>query len=299
MTPMEQAQLRILKILSEEPGISQRQLAVRLGISLGKINYLLKALLEKGLIKAGNFRRNDHKLGYLYLLTPEGMKAKISLTRAYLARKEAEYQALREEIETMRAYLALQEGAALRAEQAEVPDAAGSAANDYISRCHDLKYQETLFELMARQYEIARLDEAREGALVQVVDAAVPPELESRPRQALVAVVTTLATGLLLLVYVFLHRALRNTHATAEGAQKQAALRAAFGGPRGKRRISGASQSTAMPRSQPSPSSQGCRVARLVALCRAAGIKATDGIQPTCGRQFPVSRLQPSYSGHR
>jgi len=107
---MEQALLRILKILSEEPGVSQRQLAERLGISLGKINYLLKALLEKGLIKAGNFRRNDHKLGYLYLLTPEGMKTKLRLTRAYLDRKEAEYEALRREIETMRAYLARPEG---------------------------------------------------------------------------------------------------------------------------------------------------------------------------------------------
>ena len=109
MTPREQALLRILKILSEEPGISQRQLAERLGISLGKINYLLKALLEKGLIKAGNFRRNDYKLGYLYLLTPEGMKAKLRLTLAYLDRKEAEYEALRREIETMRAYLARSE----------------------------------------------------------------------------------------------------------------------------------------------------------------------------------------------
>ena len=109
MTPMEQAQLRILKILSEEPGVSQRQLAERLGISLGKINHLLKALLEKGLIKAGNFRRNDYKLGYLYLLTPEGMKAKLRLTLAYLDRKEAEYEALRREIETMRAELVEQD----------------------------------------------------------------------------------------------------------------------------------------------------------------------------------------------
>lgn len=72
MTPREQAQLRVLKIVSEEPGITQRQLAERLGVRLGKTNYLLKALLEKRLIKADNFRRNDHRLGYLYLLTPEG-----------------------------------------------------------------------------------------------------------------------------------------------------------------------------------------------------------------------------------
>lgn len=98
MTLREQAQFRILKILAESPGITQRALAGQLGVSLGKINYLLKALLEKGSIKAGNFRRNDNKLGYLYLLTPEGIEQKLSLTRAYLARKEAEYQALRAEI---------------------------------------------------------------------------------------------------------------------------------------------------------------------------------------------------------
>jgi EPS-associated MarR family transcriptional regulator len=98
MTPREQAQLRILKNLEDSPGISQRALAERLGISLGKTNYLLKALLEKGLIKVGNFRRSGSKLGYLYLLTPQGIEQKLSLTRAYLARKEAEYEALRAEI---------------------------------------------------------------------------------------------------------------------------------------------------------------------------------------------------------
>ncbi|QXP94865.1 MarR family EPS-associated transcriptional regulator [Methylococcus capsulatus] len=98
MTPREQAQLRILKNLEDSPGISQRVLAERLGISLGKTNYLLKALLEKGLIKVGNFRRSGSKLGYLYLLTPQGIEQKLGLTRAYLARKEAEYEALRAEI---------------------------------------------------------------------------------------------------------------------------------------------------------------------------------------------------------
>lgn len=109
MTPREQAQLRILKIVSEEPGISQRQLAERLGVSLGKTNYLLRALLEKGLIKADNFRRNDHKLGYVYVLTAEGIKTKLKLAGDYLARKEAEYIALKLEIEAMRSELAQQD----------------------------------------------------------------------------------------------------------------------------------------------------------------------------------------------
>ncbi|MEF8752386.1 MAG: MarR family EPS-associated transcriptional regulator [Accumulibacter sp.] len=90
MTPAEQAQLRILKIVDAEPAISQRQLAERLGVSLGKINYLLKALLDKGHIKAGNFLRAEDKAKYVYLLTPEGISAKLQLTRNYLARKEQE-----------------------------------------------------------------------------------------------------------------------------------------------------------------------------------------------------------------
>ena len=94
----EEAHLRILKIVSEKPDISQRQLAVRLGVSLGKTNFLIKALLEKGLIKAGNFRRAENKVEYLYLLTPKGVGAKLRLTRAFLIRKEAEYEGLRTEI---------------------------------------------------------------------------------------------------------------------------------------------------------------------------------------------------------
>lgn len=102
MSSHEEAHLRILKIVSAEPEISQRQLAARLGVSLGKANFLIKALLEKGLIKAGNFRRAENKFKYVYLLTPKGLGARIHLTRAYLARKEAEYEALQAEIQALR-----------------------------------------------------------------------------------------------------------------------------------------------------------------------------------------------------
>ncbi len=98
MSSHEEAHLRILKTVSAEPDISQRQLAVRLGVSLGKTNFLIKALLEKGLLKAGNFRRAENKFKYVYLLTPKGFGEKVRLTRAYLARKEAEYEALKTEI---------------------------------------------------------------------------------------------------------------------------------------------------------------------------------------------------------
>ena len=102
MTSHEEAHLRILKIVNTEPDISQRQLAIRLGVSLGKTNFLIKSLLEKGLIKAGNFRRSENKLGYAYLLTPKGLGAKVRMTRAYLARKEAEYEALQAEIRSLK-----------------------------------------------------------------------------------------------------------------------------------------------------------------------------------------------------
>ncbi|MBN8453835.1 MarR family EPS-associated transcriptional regulator [Accumulibacter sp.] len=109
MTPAEQAQLRILKIVDAEPAISQRQLAERLGVSLGKVNYLLRALLDKGHIKAGNFLRAEDKSKYAYLLTPEGISAKLHLTRNYLARKEQEYLTVKAEIDAMRAELGVHE----------------------------------------------------------------------------------------------------------------------------------------------------------------------------------------------
>ncbi|MBU1664764.1 MAG: MarR family EPS-associated transcriptional regulator [Gammaproteobacteria bacterium] len=106
MTPAEQAHLRILKIVDAEPEISQRQLAEKIGVSLGKANYLHKALLDKGHIKAGNFLRAEDKFKYAYLLTSEGIAAKLQLTRDYLARKEQEYVAMKTEIEAMRDELA-------------------------------------------------------------------------------------------------------------------------------------------------------------------------------------------------
>lgn len=110
MDPRLDAHLKILNLIADAPELNQRQLAERLGISLGKTNYLIRALLDKGHIKANNFRRSDNKLAYLYLLTPEGARDKLKLTRAYLARKEAEYNALRAEIAEMRAKLAEEEG---------------------------------------------------------------------------------------------------------------------------------------------------------------------------------------------
>jgi EPS-associated MarR family transcriptional regulator len=102
MTPRETAHYRILRLIEEQPEISQRELSRVLGVSLGKAHYLLKALLEKGLVKANNFRRSDNKLAYAYLLTPTGIAAKLELTSTFLRHKEAEYEVVREEIARLR-----------------------------------------------------------------------------------------------------------------------------------------------------------------------------------------------------
>lgn len=93
---------KILKLVEQNPAISQRELAQQLGISLGKVNFCLKALIEKGLLKATNFRNNKNKLAYMYLLTPSGLEEKASITLRFLKYKLQEYQVLQEEIEELR-----------------------------------------------------------------------------------------------------------------------------------------------------------------------------------------------------
>jgi EPS-associated MarR family transcriptional regulator len=94
--------LELLKLLHDQPQMSQRDLARAMGVSLGKANYCLKALMEKGLVKLGNFRRNPEKREYAYLLTPAGLEEKSRITLAFLKRKVEEYEALEKEIEQLR-----------------------------------------------------------------------------------------------------------------------------------------------------------------------------------------------------
>ena len=95
--------LGVLRLLDASPSRTQREMAQALGMSLGKANYLLQALLAKGFVKVQNFRNSSSKRGYVYLLTPDGVAAKAQLTRHFLARKIEEYDALRLEIERLRA----------------------------------------------------------------------------------------------------------------------------------------------------------------------------------------------------
>ena len=96
----------LLRLLDEHPEYSQRQLARELGVSLGKTHYLLKALLAKGWVIAQNFQRSDHRLGYLYVLTPQGVRQRLQLTQAFLLRKEREYDMLKSQIKSLRDELA-------------------------------------------------------------------------------------------------------------------------------------------------------------------------------------------------
>lgn len=93
---------KILRILEEDPAISQRDLARQLGVSLGKANYCLQALIEKGWIKANNFKNSNNKKAYMYLLTRRGITEKARVTTRFLERKVAEFEALQREIEVLR-----------------------------------------------------------------------------------------------------------------------------------------------------------------------------------------------------
>ena len=92
----------LLKILKDNPEMTQRQLSAELGLSLGKTNYVIKALIDKGWLKLNNFKRSDKKLGYIYLLTPTGISEKTVLAQNFLRRKSDEYNRLKEEIEKLR-----------------------------------------------------------------------------------------------------------------------------------------------------------------------------------------------------
>lgn len=167
------------------------------------------------------------------------LKSNPAAAIAGVAGLQAQIAAQEIKIASMRGYLteaapdfkqALTELRALNAQfsKLERPVPADGSDADYVARYRDFKYYETLFELFAKQYELARVDEAREGAVIQVVDIAVPPERKSKPKKALIAVLATFASGFVLLLFVFVRHAMRNAMADAGSAQKWMDLRAAF-----------------------------------------------------------------------
>lgn len=101
LEPTDEIRYRLLKYIEEHPGATQRQVASDLGVSVGKANYCLRAVIEKGWVKARNFRNSNNKSAYLYVLTPRGMEEKINVTVAFLRRKRDEYDLLAQEIQSL------------------------------------------------------------------------------------------------------------------------------------------------------------------------------------------------------
>ena len=98
----EEIHYHVLKHIEANPSITQRELAKELGVSVGKVNYCLKALIDKGWIKANNFKNSNKKLAYFYILTPSGMEQKAKITMNFLKRKMNDYEELKKEIEVLK-----------------------------------------------------------------------------------------------------------------------------------------------------------------------------------------------------
>jgi len=113
----DEVRYRILRYLEEHPVASQRELASHLGVSVGKINYCIRALVEKGWIKMRNFRGSQRKMSYVYVLTPKGLEEKVKVTIRFLRRKIAEYNSLSAEIERLNLEVA-QSGALVESDAA-------------------------------------------------------------------------------------------------------------------------------------------------------------------------------------
>ncbi len=93
--------LEILRNIEDNPNLTQRQMAKELDVSLGKINYLIKSLIEKGSLIIENFRTSDNKLGYLYVITPKGIEQRRKLTLTFLKRRSEEFDKLKKEMERL------------------------------------------------------------------------------------------------------------------------------------------------------------------------------------------------------
>lgn len=146
-------------------------------------------------------------------------EVKVASLRGYLTESAPDFKQAMTELGALRAQLNKLENA----------NSKSGGDGDYTARYREFKYQETLFELFAKQYEIAKVDEAREGAVIQVLDVAQTPEKKSKPKKALITILATLGSGFALLLYVFIRQGLRNAKRSSETAEKIARIRRSFG----------------------------------------------------------------------
>lgn len=144
---------------------------------------------------------------------------RLSAMRGYMSESNPEFQQAQRELASLRAQLSKAD---------TTTDGQNTQRTDYLNRYRDFKYQETLFDLMSKQYELARLDEAREASVIQVVDAAVPPERKSKPKRAQTAVYSTFGAGFFLLLFVFVRKAFSSMLADSVTAGKVESIKLAL-----------------------------------------------------------------------
>ena len=125
----EDTNFRVLRMLQANPDLTQREIAQQLGISTSGLNYCLKALIDKGLVKVHNFSQSKNKFGYIYVLTPQGLAEKAQLTSRFLERKLAEYDALQAEIAALKAEAASANSASTQPSPAPPPPNPSEALN--------------------------------------------------------------------------------------------------------------------------------------------------------------------------
>jgi tyrosine-protein kinase Etk/Wzc len=148
-------------------------------------------------------------------------EVKLGAMRGYLSETAPEFKQALNELANLKAQLAKQEK--------DTPANSNlSAQGDYVSKYREFKYNETLFELFAKQFEIAKVDESREGAVIQILDAAQAPDKKSKPNKALIAIIATLVAAFALLLFVFIRQALNNAGKDQESANKLNHLKASW-----------------------------------------------------------------------
>ena len=145
-------------------------------------------------------------------------EVKLGSMRNYLTENSPEFKQAMCELGSLKTQLA----------KAEKEEPAAQGASDYVARYREFKYQETMFELFAKQFELAKVDESREGAVIQVLDIAEPPERKAKPKKAMIAIIATLASGFALLLFVFIRSALKSTSQNQETQHRLSALKTSW-----------------------------------------------------------------------
>jgi tyrosine-protein kinase Etk/Wzc len=148
-------------------------------------------------------------------------EVKLGAMRGYLAETAPEFKQALNELANLKAQLAKQE-------KDSPANSNIKAQGDYVSKYREFKYNETLFELFAKQFEIAKLDESREGAVIQLLDVAQPPERKSKPKKALITIIATFAAGFAFLLFIFIRQAFKNAGKNQESADKLYHLKASW-----------------------------------------------------------------------